>query len=250
MLANAAARHATPRRTALRAATVAGAMASAGFGGVISGSVMFANIGARHRKRARPGRRLETATVTAAAVGYLVGSIPIANAVARRHGVDDLREVGDRNPGYWNARETLGERAAMPVFAGDVAKGAVGALLGRLVFRWAVGPEAGYTGAVVGGGSAMVGHSFPLFAGLRGGRSVLTFVGTAAVAAPASGTAATTLTAAAWAATGRFDRAARLGVAAFPLLQLVIDGPRRTAASGALMTFVGARFVSMRTTSR
>jgi glycerol-3-phosphate acyltransferase PlsY len=57
--------------------------------------------------------------------GYLLGSIPVAVLVARARGVD-VRRVGDGNPGYWNAKEALGRRAALPVFVGDVAKGAAG----------------------------------------------------------------------------------------------------------------------------
>ncbi len=60
-------------------------------------------------------------------VGYLLGSIPVANLVAARRAAIDLRDVGDRNPGFWNARETLGRMAAVPVFVGDVAKGFVAA---------------------------------------------------------------------------------------------------------------------------
>ncbi len=56
-----------------------------------------------------------------AIVGYLIGSVPVANLVARRRGTGDLRELGDRNPGYWNAREQIGAGAAVPVFVGDVA---------------------------------------------------------------------------------------------------------------------------------
>ena len=105
-------------------------------------------------------------------VGYLVGSIPVASLVARRHGVDDLREVGDHNPGYWNAKEQLGRRAAVPVFVGDVLKGVVPALLAL-----AVADDGQWWLPYVATGAAMVGHSFPVFAGFRGGRSVLTFVG-------------------------------------------------------------------------
>ncbi|MAT05460.1 MAG: hypothetical protein CL424_10510, partial [Acidimicrobiaceae bacterium] len=69
-----------------------------------------------------------------------------------------------------------------------------------------------------------------------------TFVGTAAVAAPRPAAASTALVALTWAATRRFDVAARTGVAAFPFVQLALDGSRRTAATGVLMTFVGLRF--------
>ncbi len=82
-------------------------------------------------------------------------------------------------PGYWNAKETLGRRAAVPVFIGDVAKGTAAALVGLALANPGVW---GLT--YVGTGAAMVGHAFPLFARFRGGRSVLTFVGGAAVFAP------------------------------------------------------------------
>ena len=61
--------------------------------------------------------------VVAAVLGYLLGSIPVALLVARRHGVD-LRRTGDGNPGAWNALEQLGGRRAAPAFLGDAAKGA------------------------------------------------------------------------------------------------------------------------------
>ena len=52
-----------------------------------------------------------------AACGYVMGSVPAAVVVAARRGVD-IRSVGDRNPGYWNAKETLGWRAAL-CYGGD-----------------------------------------------------------------------------------------------------------------------------------
>ncbi len=67
-------------------------------------------------------RRRLTITIV---VGYLIGSIPIANLVAAQRARIDLRDVGDGNPGFWNARETFGRRAAIPVFVGDVRKGSL-----------------------------------------------------------------------------------------------------------------------------
>jgi glycerol-3-phosphate acyltransferase PlsY len=61
----------------------------------------------------------------AAIIGYALGCISFANLVARRKGVEDLREVGDRNPGYWNARERLGVKGAVPILLLDAAKGGV-----------------------------------------------------------------------------------------------------------------------------
>ena len=170
-------------------------------------------------------------------VGYLIGSIPIANLVAARRARIDLREVGDRNPGFWNARETLGRRAAIPVFVGDSAKGVVAALVGTAL------ADPGVWGlAYVGCGAAMVGHAFPVFARFRGGRSILTFAGGAAVFATVPFLISIGLLLVTFAVRRSFAVAARVGFVAFPIVQLVIEGPYRTAATGVLMTFIGLRF--------
>jgi acyl phosphate:glycerol-3-phosphate acyltransferase len=171
--------------------------------------------------------------------GYLIGSIPVANLVAARRARIDLRTVGDRNPGYWNARETLGRRAAAPVFVGDVAKGVLAAGIGALV------ADPGVWGmAYVGAGAAMVGHAFPAFARFRGGRSILTFTGGAAVFASLPFAVAIGALLLVFLLTRSFARAAQVGFVAFPLVQVVIEGPYRTAASGVLMTFIGLRFAA------
>ncbi len=172
-------------------------------------------------------------------VGYLIGSIPIANIVAARRAKVDLRMVGDRNPGFWNARETLGKREAIRVFVGDVSKGVIAALVGVAL----AGP--GVWGlAYVGTGAAMVGHAFPVFARFRGGRSILTFVGGAAVYAPVPFAITIALLLGVFARTRSFARAAQVGFFAFPVVQLVVEGPYRTAATGVLMTFIGLRFAT------
>jgi glycerol-3-phosphate acyltransferase PlsY len=174
-----------------------------------------------------------------AIVGYLLGSISVANRVARRHGVADLRTVGDRNPGFWNTKEQLGAAAAMPVFVVDTAKGAIAAAYGALLAT--VGP---WWLPYLAAGAAMVGHAWPVFAGFRGGRSVLTFVGAALVFAPLPAFAAVGLFVMVWMGSRNFAWGARAGVIAFPVFQIFIEGPTRTALTGVLMTFIGMRFVT------
>jgi acyl phosphate:glycerol-3-phosphate acyltransferase len=191
--------------------------------------------------------------------GYLIGSIPVAGLLARRHGVE-LRAVGDRNPGYWNAKETLGRRQAIPVFIGDLTKGIVAALIGiALVPDWTwvldglrVWDRTGtsWTTAYVAIGAAMVGHGWPLFARFRGGRSILTFVGgmvvvtpvavaigvagiVVAVVRPKRGLAMPQMT---------FAWAARIGVFTLPLIQLLLHPASRVAATGVCMSIIGLRF--------
>jgi glycerol-3-phosphate acyltransferase PlsY len=184
------------------------------------------------------------ATVTILLVGlagYLIGSVPVANPVAARRGVPDLRTVGDRNPGYWNAKGQLGWQRALPIFAGDVLKGGAAAAIGSLLAG-----DAQWWLSYLAGGAAMAGHAWPVFAGFRGGRSVLTFVGAALICAPVPALLAVIGTGVVWGARREFALAAQVGVASFPVLQMLTEGARRTAATGALMTFVGLRFAVRR----
>jgi glycerol-3-phosphate acyltransferase PlsY len=171
-----------------------------------------------------------------AVAGYVLGSIPVADVVSGRRDVD-LRRVGDGNPGYWNARQTIGGAAARPVLAGDVGKGAAAAAVGRVVAR----PDEWWL-PVIGAGAAMVGHAWPLFARFRGGRAVATFGGGAAVISPLTALVAAAAGALGWRVTSSGATGVRAGFVAYPLVQFAVDGPRRTAATGALMTFVGFRF--------
>ena len=186
------------------------------------------------RRRIRHGASMAAvAVVVTVLIGYLLGSIPIARLTTGR----DLRTVGDGNPGYWNAKETVGRRAAVPVFVGDVAKGALAAAVGL----W-LAPEGDWWVGYLGGLAAMAGHAWPVFDRFRGGRSVLCFVGAICVLSPVTALVAVGILAVVFAATRSFAWGARAGVFAVPFVQLVVDGPYRTAMTGVLMTFIGLRF--------
>lgn len=122
----------------------------------------------------RPARLLG-----AAALGYLAGTVPSADAAGRlaRRGQLDLRTSGTGNPGAANAMVVLGRRWGYAILAADMAKGAVGSVAGRLV--------AGDAGAHVGGVASVVGHCYPLWNGFRGGKGVAPSVGQCAVTFPA-----------------------------------------------------------------
>ncbi|MGK5556640.1 glycerol-3-phosphate acyltransferase [Actinomadura kijaniata] len=173
--------------------------------------------------------------------GYLLGSVPVAVLVCRARGFDP-RDTGDRNPGFWNVRELLGWRAAVPVFAGDMAKGALAGLVGL-----PAGLVAGLPGGAVlvpvyaAVAAAMVGHAWPVFAGFRGGRSILTFAGGfAVICPPAFGIGVALLVLVGKAAS--FAVGARVAVFSLPVLQLLFAPAPAVAATGLLMSLIGLRF--------
>jgi glycerol-3-phosphate acyltransferase PlsY len=175
--------------------------------------------------------------VAACIVGYLLGSVPASLLVARRNGVD-LYRTGDGNPGAWNALEQLGWGRAWPAFIGDASKGLLAAVGG-----YALG---GVWVAYAAVAAAMIGHAFPAFAGLRGGKSVMTFVGGALVLAPVAGAIALVLLLLLSFTRGGFALGARVGVFSFPLLQLATSPVSHVAATGGLMCLIGARFFMSR----
>lgn len=103
------------------------------------------------------------------AVGYLAGSIPFGLLIARARRVN-LRNAGSGNIGATNVWRVIGWREGAATFAGDFAKGLLPAVLAaRLTGSPAV---AGFTGL-----AAIGGHTYPCFAGFRGGKGVATGLG-------------------------------------------------------------------------
>jgi glycerol-3-phosphate acyltransferase PlsY len=119
------------------------------------------------------------ATLSAAALGYVVGTFPTADLVARRAagGDVDLRDEGSGNPGTANALDVLGPAAGAAVLVGDVGKGALACALGRAL--------GGANGAHVAGTMAVAGHCYPVLTGRRGGKGVATSVGQCLATFPA-----------------------------------------------------------------
>jgi glycerol-3-phosphate acyltransferase PlsY len=115
--------------------------------------------------------------VIAAITGYLLGSIPFGLIASKLSGGVDLRDYGSGKTGLTNSLRVLGLKRSAPVFAGDFTKGLAAALLPLLYTDdpWA---------RAIGGLAAVIGHVWPVFAGFRGGRGVLTGSGVLAGLSP------------------------------------------------------------------
>jgi acyl phosphate:glycerol-3-phosphate acyltransferase len=103
-------------------------------------------------------------------IGYLLGSFPTGLLIGRVAGIGDVRGYGSGKTGFTNSLRTMGIRWAILVLLIDAAKGAAPVLIGKLIFDepWA---------AALGGVAAVIGHTWPVFAGFRGGRGVATALG-------------------------------------------------------------------------
>ena len=103
--------------------------------------------------------------IVLAVAAYLLGSVNTAVLVAKSRGVD-IYSVGSGNPGASNALRALGKQAAALVYAGDLAKGFIPALIAHLAW--------GRPAAFAVGLFAVIGHCYPAYYRFRGGKGVAT----------------------------------------------------------------------------
>lgn len=103
------------------------------------------------------------------ALGYLLGSIPFGLLLTRAAGLGDIRSIGSGNIGATNVLRTGNRKLALATLLLDAVKGAVAVLLAV----WLSGTDAG----LIAGGGAVLGHTFPLWLGFRGGKGVATAFG-------------------------------------------------------------------------
>jgi glycerol-3-phosphate acyltransferase PlsY len=108
---------------------------------------------------------------------YLIGSIPFAIILATRSGSRDLYRIGSGNPGAANVWRVVGRRAGLLVAILDIAKGAAGVAIARLLHGDGGTPAAA-------GLAAVVGHVYPVWLRYRGGKGVATACGAFSVLAP------------------------------------------------------------------
>lgn len=108
------------------------------------------------------------------AAGYLIGSISFAVIVSRVVAHDDVRSHGSNNAGATNMLRTYGKLPAAITFALDFLKGVCSAWVAQMIFAHL---GAGELGSYFGGLGALMGHIFPLYFGLRGGKGIATGLG-------------------------------------------------------------------------
>ena len=116
---------------------------------------------------------LAVETIGVALIGYLLGSIPFGVLVAKRFGVD-IYSVGSGNPGATNVLREIGKPAGYTVFVLDFLKGFLATYWFMIpVFSFSGDPALGLWGLP----AAVLGHTYPLFTGFRGGKGVATAMG-------------------------------------------------------------------------
>lgn len=106
-----------------------------------------------------------------AIVGYLFGSVNgaiIASGLVFRQ---DIRDYGSHNAGLTNFHRTYGTTGMAIVFGIDMFKGAIPVLLAKFIMGFY---DAANVGAVFAILCVVLGHMYPIFHQMRGGKGILT----------------------------------------------------------------------------
>ena len=103
---------------------------------------------------------------------YLLGSIPAGFLAGKTCGVD-LRTQGSGNIGATNALRVLGKKWGYLVFLFDFLKGLVPVLL-ALQWGRTMGVEPASAPGALAALCSLLGHSFPIWLGFKGGKGIAT----------------------------------------------------------------------------
>jgi glycerol-3-phosphate acyltransferase PlsY len=122
--------------------------------------------------------------LAAAVCGYLLGSIPFGLVITKMAGLGDIRAIGSGNIGATNVLRTGRKDLAAATLLLDAGK----AGLAFWLCVWGVTAYGANTGAtfhsgsintvgLIGGAAAFIGHCYPVWLNLKGGKGVATYVG-------------------------------------------------------------------------
>ena len=100
-------------------------------------------------------------------LGCFNGSVMTSHFIIR----DDVRQHGSGNAGLTNFYRTYGARYALCVNVCDRGKPVLACLIGGYLMHWVAGDWT--LGLLIAGIGCDLGHMFPVFFGLRGGKGIL-----------------------------------------------------------------------------
>ncbi len=110
-------------------------------------------------------------------IGYGFGLFQTAYIYGKLNNID-IRDFGSGNAGTTNAMRTLGKKAGIITFIGDILKAIICSILIYFVFKGIVND--GHFVMILrlyGGVGVILGHNFPFYMGFKGGKGVAASAG-------------------------------------------------------------------------
>ncbi len=114
--------------------------------------------------------------VITAVIAYLIGSVNFSVILSKKMAGFDVREKGSGNAGTTNMLRSVGKKAAALTLICDVLKGVIAILIAMFI-GWAFKVENQSLLVQIAGIAVVIGHTFPIFFGFKGGKGVATSLG-------------------------------------------------------------------------
>lgn len=114
--------------------------------------------------------------IIVAIIAYLIGSINFSVIISKKIAGFDVREKGSGNAGSTNMLRSVGKGAAALTLLCDVLKGVVAILIAIGIGNLIKEADKGLL-VQIAGIAVVIGHTFPVFFGFKGGKGVATSLG-------------------------------------------------------------------------
>ena len=111
-----------------------------------------------------------------AIIAYAIGSINFSVIISKKMAGFDVREKGSGNAGSTNMLRTIGKKAAILTLICDILKGVVAVLIAFIAGKIVKNVDSAML-VQIAGILVVVGHTFPIFFGFKGGKGVATSLG-------------------------------------------------------------------------
>jgi glycerol-3-phosphate acyltransferase PlsY len=179
---------------------------------------------------------LRSLSIVAAA--YLLGSIPSGYLLVRFVRKQDIRSLGSGNIGATNVLRSGAKGLGAATFLFDLIKGALAVMLGARLATIGFPPLPIHNAEALAALCAVLGHMFPIWLGLRGGKGVATAFGVFVVLAPWAALGSLGVFIVVFALGRYVSLASILSSASFPLLAWFLASYTHTALVFGVIVFV------------
>lgn len=118
-----------------------------------------------------------TSYIIVTIIAYLLGSISFSVIISKKMAGFDVREKGSGNAGTTNVLRTVGKKASIITLVCDILKGVVAILVAYvagLIMKDSVDKALLIQ---LAGIAVILGHTFPIFFGFKGGKGIATALG-------------------------------------------------------------------------
>lgn len=114
--------------------------------------------------------------IIVAIIAYLIGSVNFSIIISKKMAGFDVREKGSGNAGTTNMLRSVGKKAAAITLICDILKGVVSIGLAIIIGNIAKNLDRELL-LQIAGIAVILGHTFPIFFGFKGGKGVATSLG-------------------------------------------------------------------------